>query len=436
MSLVIFAILFFTGIFCWGKTSPWESTLGVDLRYEGKYFPQEFGGDETNANIQLIDIIPYYRVKYKDSWRFLIKPTLEASPGNKSSEEQFWADPTEAYVQWKRDPLAVQVGYNLVTWGVTDGYNPVDVINPKQYFDPMHSKKKGVLSLMISESLAWFDYDLYYIPINSGATLPGEESRWLPREVYIPYDPANNTVLILPPNLRYHYGDTTNLEDALNNNFGLRLQKHLGPVDLAVSGYEGAASFPIIQPVFTGTIVQVSPKIVVDVDPDVILNRFNYKVRQGGFSFVSSQWDFLFKYQTSYSQSVGDNSLLPGWLHENVAALEKTFQIPDGMFIAVLQYSFLNSEKQNDSNVSVTEIFRRAWMLGMKMQWREVWSFGALGLYDERHGSSLQEYSIGRRFLDTMTVSLTADLFDGPSDTPLGVYNKNDSYSLAVSASF
>ena len=97
---------------------------------------------------------------------------------------------------------------------------------------------------------------------------------------------------------------------------------------------------------FTGAIVQVSPKTVIAVDPDVTLNLKNYRTRQGGFTFVSSQWDFLFKYETSYSQSVGDDPLAPGWLHENVVALEKTYSFTDGMLIGVLQYSFLNSQKK------------------------------------------------------------------------------------------
>lgn len=434
MSLKVTFLIFLFSSTSWGA-SHFENSFGVDLKYEGKFFGEKFG-DDTNTELQNFEIIPSYRLKYKDSTRLVLKPYLLASPGNKSTSEEFWADPAESYLQWKREPLSIQVGYNIVTWGVTDGYNPVDIVNPKQYFDPLHSRKKGILSLLVSESLPLFDYDFLYIPTNSGGTMPGEESRWLPREVFIPLDPANNTVLLLPESLRYHYGTTTDLDNARDNNFALRLQKHLGPVDISVSGYDGAASFPLIQAIFTGSIVQVSPKTVIAVDPDVTLNLKNYRTRQGGFTFVSSQWDFLFKYETSYSQSVGDDPLAPGWLHENVVALEKTYSFSDGLLIGVLQYSFLNSQKNNDSNLSVTEIFRRAWLLGFKLQWHEVWNFSAQGLIDELHGSSFQEYTIGRRFFDRITVAATADIIEGPSDTPLGVYNKNDSYTLTISASF
>ncbi|MGE5086489.1 MAG: hypothetical protein ACM3MG_09335 [Bacillota bacterium] len=434
MSLRIFVLIFLISSLSWGS-SHFESSLGIDLKYEGKFFPDPFG-DDTNSDLQNFEIIPDYRLKYKDSTRFVFKPYLLASPGNKSPSEQFWMDPAETYFQWKRDPLSIQVGYNIITWGVTDGYNPVDVVNPKQYFDPLHSRKKGILSLLVSESLSWFDYDFLYIPINAGATMPGEESRWLPREVFIPLDPANSTILLLPKSLRYHYGSTADLDHARDNNFALRLQKHLGPVDISVSGYDGAASFPLVQPLFTGTIVQVAPKTVIAVDPDVTLNLKNYRTRQGGGTFIISQWDFLFKYETSYSQSIGDDPLAPGWLHENVLGLEKTFSFTDGMLIGVLQYSFLNSQRSNDSNLSATEIFRRSWLLGFKMQWREVWNLSAQGLIDELHGSSFQEYSLGRRFFDRITIAATADFIEGPSDSPLGVYNKNDSYSLTVSSSF
>jgi len=104
--------------------------------------------------------------------------------------------------------------------------------------------------------------------------------------------------------------------------------------------------------------------------------------------------------------------------------------------VAVLQHSFINSERENDSNLSVTEIFRRAWMIGGKGTWKEVWNFSLMGLYDSVRYSHFAEVSLGRRFFDAWLVTATGNVIDGPSDAPLGVYGKNDSYSLAISRSF
>jgi hypothetical protein len=278
---------------------------------------------------------------------------------------------------------------------------------------------------------------LAYIIQNRGAMMPGEESRWLPREVYIPLDPANDVVLLLPTELRYHYNDRQNLDHALDNNLALRIQKHFTNIDIGLYGYSGVGTFPLVQPVVTGTIVAVSPKQIIQVDPDVFLNTKNYPVQQGGFSFVSSQYDFLFKYATSYTQTIGDDPLLLGWTHENIVALEKNFQLgTNGVLIGVFQYSFLNTEKTNDSNLSLLEIFRNAWMLGGKMTWKEVWNFSFTGLYNADTESHYEEIILGRRFLDRWTLSFSANIISGKLQNPLGVYNKNDNYQLSLSASF
>jgi hypothetical protein len=241
---------------------------------------------------------------------------------------------------------------------------------------------------------------------------------------------------LLPPNLRYHWGNNETLNDALDNNVALRVQKTISIFDISLTGFDGAGGYPIIEPQVTGTIVQVSPKTVIQVDPDVTLNRKQRRIRQGGFTLVSHQWDFLFKYATSYTDDYGDYVNLPGWLHENVLGIEKTFNFNDAMLIAILQYSFLDSEKQNDSNISLTEVFRRSWMAGGRLTWKEVWNASVLGLYDTLNYSTFLEMTLGRRFFDAWSVNFTADFIAGSSENPLGVYSKNDSYLLSVSRSF
>lgn len=429
---LIFNLSFFTFAQAHGKS---EWSLGADTQLQEIYFPEAYGED-TNNSLFKFELDPLVKWKSGDHWRLYLRPVFVANPDNKSDREKYYFDPSEAYLKFQKNVLNIQLGFNLISWGVTDGYNPVDIVNTKQMFDPLKSKKLGALSLMISESLPWFDYDLVYIPQARESILPGEHSRWLPREVFVPQVPDNNLVLLLPTNLRYSYGKRDTLDNALSNNFALRLQKSFSIFDISLSGYDGLAGFPIIEPQVTGTIVQVSPKTVIQVDPDVLLNTKNYRIREGGFSLVSHQWDFLFKYETSYTQSYGDYVNLPGWTHENVLGLEKTFNIPDGTLIGIIQYSFLDTQKKNDSNLSLTEIFRRAWMIGGRLSWREVWSASLLALYDDVHASHFEEITVSRRFYDAWTLSLSADYITGSIENPLGLYNKNDSYQLSLSRSF
>ncbi|WP_413585614.1 hypothetical protein [Bdellovibrio sp. HCB274] len=412
-----------------------EWNFGADLQMTEFYYPEEYGED-TNNSLFKLELDPMMRWKKGEHWRVYAKPVLVANPDNKSSEEQFFFEPSEAYVRFQKDVLNISVGYNIVTWGITDGYNPLDMINRRQIYDPIRSKKLGAPSILISESLKWFDYDLMYMPRARETILPGENSRWLPREVFVPQVPGNDLVLLLPTNLRYTWGNDDILNNALDHNFALRVQKTISIFDLSISGYDGAASAPIVEPQVTGTIIAVSPKTVIQVDPDVRLDTKQYRIRQGGFSLVSHQWDFLFKYATSYSDNYGDYANLPGWIHENVLGVEKTFNFSDAMLIAIVQYSFLDTERKNDSNISFTEIFRRAWMAGGRLSWKEVWNASVLGLYDTVHFSNFVEVTLGRRFFDSWNASLTANFISGDIQNPLGLYSKNDAYLLTVGRSF
>ncbi|WP_413944757.1 hypothetical protein [Bdellovibrio sp. HCB-162] len=436
MRKILFVIFLLLSTNALAARSNTEWSLHLDTKLDVTYFPEVYGED-TNQEFYKLELDPIYNWKYKDFFRFYLKPTFIADPNNKSDEEKYFFDLSEAYIRYQTESFSIKAGNNIFTWGVTDGYNPLDVINSRQYFDPLHSRKLGATSLVYAHTFDNWDLEAVYIPKNRGSTMPGPQSRWLPREVFVPETPDNDIVLLLPKTLRYSYTSRQDLDHALDNNAALRIQRRGSFIDLGLTYFEGVASFPLVQPMVTGTIVQVSPKTVVQVDPDVVLNTKNYRIRQGGFTFVSNQWDFLFKYATAYTQSLGDDKNLPGWTHENVLGFEKTFNIgSDAVLIAILQHSFISSERENDSNLSYTEIFRRAWMLGGRMTWKEVWNFSLLGLYDQIHGSNYEEVTLGRRFFDAWLVSLTASLIQGPSDTPLGVYEKNDSYTLSVSRSF
>lgn len=411
-------------------------SYATDLKAESVYWTKAYG-ENTNNNLNRLEVIPTLAGKLSDFDRFYFKPYFLWDPQNKSPEERNFFDVGEAYFRYRGESTSIQLGSNIVNWGVTDGYNPLDIVNTRQYHDPLRSVKQGVFSLMFSHSSEVAEQEMIYIPKNKSSILPGTQSRWLPRKIYVPRTIDNDVVLLLPENLNYTFTDRQTLNEALDNNVGIRLQWRLGGIDLSLSGFEGVASFPIVQPLVTGTVIEISPKIVLQTDPDVILNTKNYRQRVGGFSWVSSQWNFLWKYATSYSQSLGDDPLLPGWTHENIVGLEKNFNIgSEGLLVGILQHSFIGTEKENDSNLSVTEIFRRAWMLGGRFSWGDHWTATALSLYDTLRFSNFQQYAVARRIHDTWTLQASAELISGHEDTPLGVYNDNDNYRLSLSRSF
>lgn len=416
------------------RSSEWE--LHLESSLSATSYSEEYG-ENTNKDLYKLNLNPHFRWKYSDTWRVLIKPALVLNPNNNSSEERTFFDLNEGFLRFQKETWSLQLGNTIYSWGVTDGYNPLDVVNQKQYFDPLHSYKLGSPSILFTQGFDSWDYELVYIPRNREAQLPGVQSRWLPRKVLIPQSPENDLILKLPEELNYSYSERKNIDNPLDNNFAMRFQYRGSFFDAALSAYEGVSPFPIVQPEVTGNIEQVSPKTVIRVDPNVTLHTKNFRIRQSGLSLVSNQQHYLVKYATSYTQTLGEDPLLLGWTHENIIALEKTFNVgSEGLLIAVLQHSFLNSEKSNDSNLSMQEVFRRAWMIGGKLSWKEVWNFSFMGLYDSIRESHFEELSVSRRMFDSWTVQLSASFIDGPPDSPLGVYGSNDSAGITVSSSF
>lgn len=412
-----------------------DFNFGADINLEQTYFPKTIQS-ETDDHLSKFELQALADLKYKDSWRVLLHPYFLFNPQSTSDTEKFFIDPQDCSVKFIKNEFSLKIGYNIISWGVTDGYNPVDIINKKQLFNPLNSKKIGTLSILISETLPFFEYDLIYIPNSETSVLPGQNSRWLPREIFIPQVPNNDLELILPSNLRYHYGSRTSLNDALKDNFALRLQKNTSLGDLSLSAYDGAATVPIIEPVVSGTIIQVAPKTVITVDPNVVLNLKDYRIREVGFSIVAHPGTFLIKYATSYLQSVGNYANLPGWTHENILALEKHFNFMQGHLTAILQHSFLLTDKQNDSNISLLGIFHDAWMIGGRVDWHDIWNSNFLLLFDNIHSSHLEEFSISRRLFDTWSLNFTATFISGSNHDPLGIFNKNQSTKLSLSRSF
>jgi hypothetical protein len=419
-----------------GVWSDSEWSLITDLKLESLFWPSAYG-QGTNRNLQQLQLVPTVSGKSGESWRAYFKPEFFWDPQNNSPEERVFLNVGEAYLKRQDPTFSVRAGSNIVNWGVTDGYNPLDRVNPRQYFDPLNSKKLGVWSLLFSHSSESAEQDLILIPRRQRSILPGTNSRWLPREIFIPQSQDNNVVLLLPNNIHFAYGEAVTLNEALDNNAAARLQWHLANIDVGLYGFSGASNFPAIQAEVTGTVLQVSPQTIIQTDPDVTLRVKNYRENQVGFSWISSQGNFLFKYAASYSQSQGDDPVLPGWSHQQVAALERNFNFGhDVMLVAVLQYSTIQSQKEKDSNLSVDDIFRRAWILGGRFSWNDVWTANAVALYDSVHFSQFQQVSIARRFFDTWTAELAALTISGDSATPLGIYSHNDNFRCSLSRSF
>lgn len=407
-----------------------ESSWGLDFNLKTLSFTQELSA-QTNNQLYKGDFDLSYEQKFQNNLKFKFRFQDFADPTNKSDIETNTFDLPEFNIKKSFDNYFLKFGTDIYSWGVTDAVNPVDFLNTRNYFDPIHSRKLGTLSMGLNYSKDIFEVDGVYIPLARSAELPGTQSRWLPREIYVSPLDGLNTELILPKNFNYSYRRLNPSAQALNNNLGLRIQLHLNQLDLAFYAYDGVASIPQISPEASGVLTRVAtkqnPTQVIQVQSNVVLRTQEYRVQTGGFSFVKSFSSWQIKGVTAWTQPINQDGIRNPWIHESVLSLEKNWNVWGGSLISILQYSTIRREISDAGNdmSSLGKFFDNNWMLGGKYLWKDTDSVTLFGSYDSITYSSVYDLKYEKKLSDRYRVGFSYTSIEGPVQAPLGLYSKN-----------
>ncbi len=125
-------------------------------------FPQEFEG-KVEGKIGNTDTPD---AQYSGTVRVSFDPaTVSTTPSLR-----------EAWVKAFLGPVDLTVGNQIVAWGLTDIFTPVDVVNPKDYRLPVAPDKTPEFMCRTNIYGNGFSVDLVVVPFWNGDTLPG--ARW------------------------------------------------------------------------------------------------------------------------------------------------------------------------------------------------------------------------------------------------------------------
>lgn len=288
--LLAAAIIGAAGVACGAQAS--ESEFHMEMQFIPQVYPQTLTSAVNHEFYILRDQI-HYEYKFDDNVSFRVSPVLQADPFNNSSSERYWADLPEGYFQIKslgsigKSLGGFVVGFNTFTWGVTDVYNPLDIVSARRWEDPLNSEKLGAPSVSFHTEIAGVSIQGIYIPFQRKSILPGDNSRWLPRTPFQAqtglFEGQVATVLP-PPTLDYQYLDDQTLNNALTNNFGVRLETHLPSLDLSFVAFDGAAPLPATDLNLTGTVTDVSDQIMIASGSLIGISPVYYRQFVGGAS--------------------------------------------------------------------------------------------------------------------------------------------------------
>jgi hypothetical protein len=347
-------------------------------------------------------------------------------------------DLPEFNIKIKKDPVLLKVGMDIYSWGVTDVVNPVDLVNTRNYFDPIHSKKMGAASVSLNYSESWFEADLVYIPDARPSQLPGENSRWLPRQIYLSQNQISSVELLIPDQFNYSYLSRRNLGNPILSNFAGRLQAHLESMELALYGYDGIAAMPAIQPFVTGNAVAAGPPQVIRVNSNVQLQLMDYRQQTAGASATKTFGSWQLKGEAAWTQSSQEAAAYEGWSLATVLALEKSWNVSsEASLTTVLQYSSARRQALSGNDLSsFTDFFNSNWMLGGHFTWRDKDAVTFFYSYDVLTLSWLADLSYERSLSDAWKISCGGTSIDGPSSSPLGAYANNKNFFADLGFSF
>lgn len=424
-----------------------QSKASSDIQFGYREFLSESGKPTRKEN-------PYGQVQFttKTKWsqalRSQFRIRLDSQMGMKG-EDGFFVDAPEAFLEGKISSVKWTVGNQIYNWAVVDGISGLDVLNPKDISNPLSSSqndKIGTPSLNFSytpESWNSLRVDLVYIPYQRSARLPGASSRWLPRD-FLKTIATKDVVVRLPQQVEYSLQQRDLGESKHLHNAAMRMSYTSLNWDLRWIQHYGVLPTPSFLVSFDSDLVSSGPPVVLDAANPIRLKPIEEKYWTTGLGGNWSVGNWILRWESSHQKRLSSDSLFLPWSHRHAVAIEKTLALPLGMqWIALLQYSHgVQPVEQGNFATSVADLYQRAFVLGGILQWSLQNSTTLRALYDSRRGSSMiaaeheWKTSFGSASGYTLSVVGGVAILDGPSQTLLGTYRKNDQASLGLKSSF
>lgn len=387
--------------------------------------------EQTNSNLTF----EYeYKKSLSENWRVLFEPRIHASSDPKIVNTNFDGDFRDSLVETKRGNVHLQAGSFIKEWEGTDGTNPMDIATMKSYKDPMNSESLGSwgISASGSNSSSSFNWEVFYVPSQTQPRLPGDNSPWLPRSTTLPLA-ADNEELLIPNNPEYQILSPKELNSAMENNYGGRLQFHGESWDLSLAGFEGASQTPILQPIIQGQLVQISPKTIVQMDNPIQIQTINYRRRTVAAAITSTHDSWVYRLAGKHEQPLGDSPLLPSWTDQVVGGVEKTVTLGGQNVIFSVLYSYeTESSAIQPGIIPNPDPFWRSFLLGMRYPLRDDLVLFVGGVKSTLNSSFLARLNLHKNLGAHWGLEANLDWNQGPADSLFGVWQDQSRLRLST----
>lgn len=408
-----------------------EITWSGEIRSEGHFYIEELPAP-TRTTDGILQGTFELDVKFNNRSRMHFKPVVRSNLSTSEKPEQLFLNAQEAYWEIKTEPVKIRLGSNTYHWGVLDGYSTMDVTNGRVLYNPLSSDKRGAPSIHLSSDWDWVQAQALYIPRQARTLFPSADSRWLPREVLINASTAEQTIL-LPSTFNYFSPGYQELDQALQNNFGVKLDSRWNDFDFSVMYFEGASITPQTRILFSADVVSIDPDIL-QARTDIGLIPVYFKQQTSALSTTWTQSAFVLKLESTYSKSSSKDSILPPWSWQNGLGVEIPWNFGEvGTTFLIQTYYGENEDALDNLISSSSRLFDRSVLLGIRCSFSTETTLTSSFLYNYRDESSYGRLQFDHKWSTHWKSSLTLDALQGTANTLLGTYDKNDRAILTLS---
>lgn len=380
------------------------------------------------------------KYKFNKNFSFQFQPWFKTDGMTKSNPDKFQYETQELSLEWKKSSRKLKLGVSTAVWEGTDLFNPMDIASVKNYRDPLSIQNRGSAGLFYSDQIGKFSADLVYIPWQTKALMPSQESPWYPRDISLTQ--SNNQNVVLPTDPTYQVFDDQILNNALANNVGLRLQYHGSSFDLSVAGFDGEAPNPLMIPRIQGVAIGNNP-ITFQNPVEIYPIYYRQRVAAAAAMFTAGSW--IFRLAAQHAQPIGADTYtptftnqalnMPSWSDYGVLGIEKNIEWGEQSITVILQ-GIASHQPQSDSISSFSSLLEKSAMLALRFPFKEGWTWTSAFFQEFKTNGNFFHTELGWGFAEHWRTELSVDVLSGSPASTIGSYDQNDRGTFRMVYSF
>jgi hypothetical protein len=432
----------FSPLLGWLLVTPvWASSISGVLKSSTDQYSQNLGPPtETLIPYAQLEVTSKHKFtkRYRTQWKLFAMGNFEAKGDNSTEKlpfnEQAFVDLPEAFVEGKWSNTKLRAGMDTINWGVVDGYSPSSVVNTAAFFHPLRTPKRGAPMVEAQIGKESLSVHALYIPIQPRAILPATNSRWLPRDFLINFDPSYPKVN-LPDALEYTYGPEIERDNARRDNYGAKISSHLGSWDLQLTHFDGASPFPKIRPV--PVINSNLTTNQFDAQSPIRLDPVSYRTRTtgGGATYAGEKW--IYRFETAYTHVITKGFGLNPYSWTTVGGIETNVDVGRSSVTVLAQYYYSEIPGRADNQLSSSyRLFDRTAVLGARWPVRDSLTIMASWLYETNGAGMFWTTGFEQKWSDSLKWGLGWRDFSASENGLIKTFDKNDHATLDVSYFF